>query len=85
MGYYVKIELNSGEYVVYMHLHPEIEPWVAVGADVYPGQVLGKVGDTGNASGCHLHLTVQNALTLPPNPTDPLEGTFDPKLVLGNC
>lgn len=38
---------------VYMHMRSE--PLVATGQTVRAGDPIGDVGDTGNASGCHLH------------------------------
>ena len=45
--------LLTGTDAVYMHL---IAPsWAPVGTGVTAGQQIGKVGDTGDAVGCHLH------------------------------
>jgi len=64
---FVKYHAAAGNYVVidvtgstielgYMHLS---EPaGVLPGQNVSAGQLLGFVGDTGNASGCHLHFEV---------------------------
>jgi peptidoglycan hydrolase-like protein with peptidoglycan-binding domain len=53
-GYYVVIHGNiTGTDSVYMHLMTA--SWAPVGAPVYAGQQIGKVGDTGDAQGCHLH------------------------------
>jgi len=38
---------------VYMHLRKM--PLVKTGQRVFTGQKLGEVGDTGRATGCHLH------------------------------
>jgi murein DD-endopeptidase MepM/ murein hydrolase activator NlpD len=53
-GYYVVLHGNlTGTDFVYMHL---IAPsWAPVGTSVYAGQQIGKVGETGDAVGCHLH------------------------------
>ena len=40
---------------VYMHLR---KPGVAKGTKVVAGQWIGSTGDTGNASGCHLHFEI---------------------------
>jgi murein DD-endopeptidase MepM/ murein hydrolase activator NlpD len=53
-GYYVVIHgLLSGTDSVYMHL--QRPSWAAVGTTVYAGQQIGRVGNTGNSQGCHLH------------------------------
>ncbi len=53
-GYYVVIHgLISGTDAVYMHLMAP--SWAPVGTGVTAGQQIGKVGDTGDAQGCHLH------------------------------
>ena len=53
-GYYVVIHgsLTSSD-SVYMHLRAAST--APVGSTVYAGQVIGNVGDTGDAQGCHLH------------------------------
>jgi murein DD-endopeptidase MepM/ murein hydrolase activator NlpD len=53
-GYYVVIHgLITGTDAVYMHLRAP--SWAPVGTGVTAGQQIGKVGDTGDAEGCHLH------------------------------
>ena len=53
-GYYVVIHGTiTGTDAVYMHL--QAPSWAPVGTTVGPGQQIGKVGDTGDAEGCHLH------------------------------
>ncbi len=53
-GYYIVIHGTiSGTDAVYMHL--KAPSWAPVGTNVGPGQQIGKVGDTGDAQGCHLH------------------------------
>jgi murein DD-endopeptidase MepM/ murein hydrolase activator NlpD len=56
-GNYVVLDLKGSTVdLAYMHLS---EPSVArPGQRVAAGQLLGYVGDTGNASGCHLHFEV---------------------------
>ncbi|WP_354697835.1 endolysin [Paraconexibacter sp. AEG42_29] len=53
-GNYIVIDgAGTGTDYVYMHLKG---PALAVKGDtVYTGQPIGEVGDTGDASGCHLH------------------------------
>jgi len=53
-GYYVVIHgLLTGTDAVYMHLRAA--SWAPVGSGVTAGQQIGKVGDTGDSQGCHLH------------------------------
>ena len=53
-GYYVVIHGGlTGTDAVYMHLQAPSP--VAAGASVLAGQVIGNLGDTGDAEGCHLH------------------------------
>jgi murein DD-endopeptidase MepM/ murein hydrolase activator NlpD len=53
-GYYVVLHGNlTGTDFVYMHL--TAPSWAPVGTGVTAGQQIGKVGDTGDAQGCHLH------------------------------
>lgn len=81
MGNWVQLALDDGRYVVYMHLQT-IEAWAKrTGASAYPGAILGRVGDTGSASGCHLHLQVQTVAQLPAG----FANTLDPKSVFSLC
>jgi murein DD-endopeptidase MepM/ murein hydrolase activator NlpD len=53
-GYYVVVDGKStGHDYVYMHLRPHGLP--KRGQKVRTGEPIGTVGETGNASGCHLH------------------------------
>src|SRR4051812_28800454 len=53
-GYYVVLHGSlTGTDFVYMHL--KAPSWAPVGTGVSAGQQIGKVGDTGDAEGCHLH------------------------------
>jgi murein DD-endopeptidase MepM/ murein hydrolase activator NlpD len=53
-GYYIVIKgwATGGSYV-YMHMIKA--SWAQKGQVVYTGQQIGKVGNTGSSSGCHLH------------------------------
>lgn len=58
-GNYVVVNTPDGGSYAYMHLR---EPALVTKGDrVYAGQRLGLVGDTGRASGCHLHLELWTA------------------------
>lgn len=58
-GNYVVIERPNGESYAYMHLRDRA--LVRKGDDVFTGQRLGYVGETGRASGCHLHFELWTA------------------------
>lgn len=53
-GYYVVLHGGlTGTDSVYMHM--QNASWAPAGTPVYAGQQIGKVGNTGSSSGCHLH------------------------------
>jgi murein DD-endopeptidase MepM/ murein hydrolase activator NlpD len=53
-GYYIVIHgAISGSDYVYMHM--QAPSWAAPNTTVYTGQQIGRVGNTGGSSGCHLH------------------------------
>jgi murein DD-endopeptidase MepM/ murein hydrolase activator NlpD len=52
-GYYMVIRGVDGTDTVYMHMKKR--SWAAPGTPTYAGQQMGRVGESGNASGCHLH------------------------------
>lgn len=58
-GNYVVVDHADGSSQAYMHL---LEPaGVAKGDRVSAGQVIGSVGETGRATGCHLHFELWTA------------------------
>jgi hypothetical protein len=57
LGNYVFQELDSGLCVAYFHLK-QGSAQVTVGDYVVPGDVIGRVGNSGNSSGPHLHFDV---------------------------
>lgn len=75
-GYYLVIDAkDTGRDYVYMHMRKKGRP--REGSRVHTGERIGRVSDTGNASGCHLHFEIWS----PPgwyegghftNPTDDL-------------
>ena len=58
-GNYVVIKAADGTSQVYMHMAAPAT--VKSGQRVSAGQVIGAVGDTGRASGCHLHFELWSA------------------------
>ncbi|MDQ3741994.1 MAG: M23 family metallopeptidase, partial [Actinomycetota bacterium] len=52
-GNYVVLQTADGQSFAYMHLQSPSK--LRKGAVVSAGDPVGKVGDTGRASGCHLH------------------------------
>lgn len=53
-GYYIVIHgAISGSDYVYMHL--QAPSWAPPNTTVYTAQQIGRVGNTGHSSGCHLH------------------------------
>jgi len=55
-GWYVDIEHADG--IVTRYCHMVTKPYVTVGQKVSRGEVLGRVGSSGNSSGPHLHFEV---------------------------
>lgn len=54
-GNYIKIQHSDGTFTKYAHLY---ELYVKEGDNVYQGQVIAKMGNTGNTTGPHLHFEV---------------------------
>jgi murein DD-endopeptidase MepM/ murein hydrolase activator NlpD len=58
LGYYVQIDHGDGTSSGYGHM-PAGAFAVGVGDHVDPGQPIGKVGTTGQSTGCHLHFIIR--------------------------
>lgn len=56
-GYMVRIACSNGWGTRYCHLQSQGLP---AGTSVTQGQVIGRVGSTGNSTGCHAHYEVKN-------------------------
>ncbi len=57
-GYYIDIEDSEGN--VYSYYHLQDLPTAKDGDSVEEGQVIGKLGNTGESTGPHLHFTVKD-------------------------
>lgn len=58
-GNFIVLDIGGGAYVLYAHMQPG-SVLVGAGARVKRGDVLGKVGNTGNSQAPHLHLHVMD-------------------------
>lgn len=56
-GNFVVIDHGNGVFTRYAHL-ATYEPWVEAGAEIGFGHAIGLMGDSGRASGVHLHFEV---------------------------
>jgi hypothetical protein len=55
-------DIGSGRYVGYAHLKPgSIPAWVRPGTRLRPGDLIGRVGNSGNTQAPHLHFQVMDA------------------------
>ncbi len=61
-GNYVVISHNNGSQTLYAHME---HPTVSEGDTVAQGQQIGLMGETGEATGCHVHFEIRNG---PVNP-----------------
>jgi murein DD-endopeptidase MepM/ murein hydrolase activator NlpD len=59
-GNYIVIKIARGEYAFYAHLQPG-NLYVKIGQRVKTGQVIARLGDTGNATAPHLHFHVMSS------------------------
>ncbi len=69
-GNYVKLKHDNGMYTLYAHLK---SVYVKKNARVKRGDVLGPMGQSGNAYGSHLHFEVRNTNDIRINPTPYLD------------
>ena len=58
-GNYIVVQRANGESYAYMHMQQRSP--IKVGAKVFAGERLGRLGDTGDAQGCHLHIELWTA------------------------
>ena len=58
-GQYVVIQMPDGRAIVYAHLVKDSQK-VCVGDTIQVGQAIGTMGNTGNSTGSHLHIELQN-------------------------
>lgn len=71
-GNYVVIEHSDGNYTYYAHM-AEGSITVMAGDTVRQGQVIGKMGHSGNSTGVHLHFEVRSGGNTSTNRVDPLD------------
>ncbi|MFE6376957.1 transglycosylase SLT domain-containing protein, partial [Bacillus subtilis] len=70
-GNWVVIQQDDGTVAKYMHMQKGLK--VSAGDTVKSGQTIGKVGSTGNSTGAHLHLQIEQNGT-PIDPQKYMEG-----------
>jgi len=75
-GYYVEIEHRNKYISRYLHMMKN-SVVVQKGDYVKKGDILGYMGDTGNANGVHLHFAVYNAERVPQDPLPYLLNTLN--------
>lgn len=61
-GNYVKIKHDNGDSTIYAHMYLNSIK-VSVGDEVKQGQVLGKMGNSGDSTGTHLHFEIRSGGT----------------------
>lgn len=71
-GNYIVIQHSDGNYTLYAHLH-ENSITVKAGDSVDQGQVIAKMGSSGNSTGSHLHFEVRLGENNSASRVDPLE------------
>ena len=71
-GNYIIIQHSDGNYTLYAHLH-ENTIKVKAGDSVEQGQVIAKMGSSGNSTGTHLHFEVREGQNASSAKVDPLD------------
>lgn len=71
-GNYVIVQHSDGNYTLYAHLEAN-SIIVTAGESVEQGQVLAKMGSSGNSTGTHLHFEVREGQNAYSSTVDPLE------------
>jgi murein DD-endopeptidase MepM/ murein hydrolase activator NlpD len=66
-GNYVEIDHGNGSQTLYAHM-TDAKVWA--GESVTQGQEIGTIGETGDATGCHVHFEIRNEPGNLPNPFD---------------
>jgi murein DD-endopeptidase MepM/ murein hydrolase activator NlpD len=61
-GNYVVVSHDNGSQTLYSHMTATA---VDVGVHVTQGQMLGSMGETGKATGCHVHFEIRNGIRNP--------------------
>lgn len=70
-GNYVIIQHSDGNFTLYAHMY-EGSITVKAGDNVEQGQVIGKMGSSGNSTGPHLHFEIREGQNTSKATTDPL-------------
>jgi hypothetical protein len=60
-GNHVVQDIGGGRYALYAHLQPGPSEGVAVGSDLRAGQLVGRLGNSGNTDSPHLHFHVMDS------------------------
>ena len=75
-GNYVIIQHNDGTYTLYAHLYSD-SITVTANDSVKQGQVIGKIGSSGNSTGPHLHFEIRQGSNSSSATIDPLSVISD--------
>ncbi|MDQ2763759.1 MAG: M23 family metallopeptidase, partial [Pseudomonadota bacterium] len=75
-------DIGGGRYILYAHFEPGTIPaWVRHGVHLSAGELIGRVGNSGNSTSPHMHFQLMDA----PSPFDAtgLPFVFDTQLLEG--